>query len=238
MSEHNKINNKEYDDFLKVFGMDIEGDNQISVVVPLWDLLDSGREIPRYSKRKLDGTRIEYHGPNQVVAFGDLKAYIIMASLFMNIYSKPVNYYHDTNKELEKIKDTVITVGSPLANSFTKRIFELYPDEAPFIFVEFEETEEHPNVEAILDTNNGTLYDGKMDWEYGMVLRFPNKYLNENYYFVVSGCSEYSTLASASFLKNNWNKFKNANEISGFLIELKMGKSYPHRIVKSYNFKS
>lgn len=226
---------KRFRTFCKVFGSVAERQDNIVISLPLWRVKDSSRNNTRFQKLRLDGKYEEYYGPDETISWDDLKAGAQIASIIAEVYSKPVNYSLDNDRDLDIVDKSLIMIGSPLANIRARGILELVRQ--PYLeYVEQEETEKHPARTAIRDKIENILYDSSGDWEYSMILRVPNYRSKGGYFFLVSGPHAEGTLAAATYLKNNWKEFENADPVAGILLKMPRGDITLHGVLRKFGF--
>lgn len=226
---------KKFRVFCKVFGRVAEKQENLIISLPLWRVKDCSRDDTRFQKLRLDGKYEEYYGPDETISWDDLKAGAQIASIIAEVYSRPVSYSLDNDRDLDIIGKSLIMIGSPLANIRARGILELV--QQPYLeYVDQEETEEHPARTAIRDKRENTLYDSSGDWEYSLILRVPNYRTEGGYFFLVSGPHAEGTLAAATYLKNNWEEFENADPVAGILLKMPRGDITLHGVLKRFGF--
>lgn len=226
---------RKFQAFLQVFGQVAKTSQNILISLPLWKLKEASRDITRFHKLGFDGTAEEYYGPDDQIAFDDLEASAQVSSILAEFFPSPINYSLDNEKELDATGKTIFLLGSPQANTRTRRILR-HANQPYFEFIDLAETEDHPSRIAIRDKTDNTVYDSTGTWHYSVVLRVPKDEMPTSYFFIISGDHPMGTLAAATYLKKHWEDFKEANPTAGVLLQMPRSDIAHYLVVKKLGF--
>ncbi len=228
---------KRFKAFCQVFGQVVENPQNVIISLPLWKVKEASRDSTRFRKEGFDGLAEEYYGPDDTIAFDDLEASARIAAILAEFYPNPVTYVLDNDKDLDTKEKTVILLGSPAANTHTRLIMNQI--EQPYLaFIDQSLDKNVANNFAIQDKVNNQIYDSSGIWKYSLVLRLPNPTSPNASYFVIAGTHAMGTLAAATYLKNHWDEFQEAETIAGVLLKMPRSDIAHHLVAKKFGFSS